>query len=43
VTVRFILPQQSAGIRSIVESLILVWTASEAEEWLNQTVFLPFR
>lgn len=39
----FILPQQSAAIGEIIESLLLVWTASQAEEWRNQIVYLPFR
>jgi len=38
----FIVPQQT-GIGEIIESLLLVWTASQAEEWRNQIVFLPFR
>ena len=38
-----ILPQQSAAIGEIIESLLLVWAASEAEEWRNQIVYLPFR
>ena len=38
----FIVPQRSA-IGDILESLLLVWTASQAEEWRNQIVYLPFR
>jgi len=38
----FIVPQRSA-IGEIVESLLLVWTASQAEEWRDQIVYLPFR
>ena len=38
----FIVPQRG-GIGEIVESLLLVWTASQAEEWHNQVVYLPFR
>jgi predicted nuclease of predicted toxin-antitoxin system len=38
----FIVPQQTA-IGEIIESLLLVWTASQAEEWRNQIVYLPFR
>ena len=39
----FIVPQQPSAIREIIDSLLLVWTASEAEEWQDQIVFLPFR
>jgi len=39
----FIPPQQQSAIGEIIESLLLVWTASQAEEWRNQIVYLPFR
>jgi hypothetical protein len=39
----FILPQRASAIGEIVESLLLVWAASQAEESLNQIVYLPFR
>lgn len=29
------------GIKIAVEGLVLVWSASEAEEWLDSIVFLP--
>jgi predicted nuclease of predicted toxin-antitoxin system len=38
----FIVPQRSA-IGDIIESLLLVSTASKSEEWRNQIVYLPFR
>jgi len=38
----FILPQQSAAIGEIIESLLLVWAASQAEDWRNLIVYLPF-
>jgi predicted nuclease of predicted toxin-antitoxin system len=38
----FILRQQESAIGEIIESLLLVWTASQADEWRNQIVFLPF-
>jgi len=38
----FIVPQQSA-IGEIIECLLLVWTASQAEEWRNKIAYLPFR
>jgi len=28
--------------RKIAESLVLVWAASSAEEWIDQILFLPF-
>jgi hypothetical protein len=30
------------GIKLAVEDLLLVWSASEAEEWSDRIVFLPF-
>jgi Domain of unknown function (DUF5615) len=38
----FIVPQRRA-MGDIIESLLLVWTASAPEEWLNQIIYLPFR
>jgi len=38
----FIVPQRSA-IGDIIESLVLVWTASQPEDWRNQIAYLPFR
>ena len=37
----FLVPQSKA-IRSVAESLILIWKASEFEEWRDRIVFLPF-
>jgi hypothetical protein len=39
----FILPQRQSAIGEVIESLLLVWTASQAEEWRNQIAYLPFR
>jgi hypothetical protein len=39
----FILPQQRSAIGEIVEWLLLVWTASHAEEWRDRIVYLPLR
>ena len=39
----FILPQQRSAIGEIVEWLLLVWTASQAEEWRDRIVHLPLR
>jgi len=37
-----VIPQR-ALLGEIIESLLLVWTESQSEEWRNQIVFLPFR
>ena len=37
-----VIPQR-ALLGAIIESLLLVWTESQSEEWRNQIVFLPFR
>lgn len=34
--------QQTEPVGAIIESLLLIWSASEAEEWKNQVYFLPF-
>jgi hypothetical protein len=34
---------QSDPIGIIIDDLILIWVASEAEEWAGQVVFLPIR
>jgi hypothetical protein len=39
----FILPQQTTAIGEIIEFLLLVWTASHAEEWRDRIVYLPLR
>lgn len=36
----FLVPK-SKSRRSVAESLLLVWAASEAEEWRDQIIFLP--
>jgi hypothetical protein len=33
--------QQNQPIAAVIESLLLIWSASEAEEWRNQIRFLP--
>jgi hypothetical protein len=33
--------QQTHPVGAIIESLIVIWSASEAEEWQNQVCFLP--
>jgi Domain of unknown function (DUF5615) len=37
----FLVPQGRA-IRLVAESLVLIWGASEFEEWRDQIVYLPF-
>ena len=34
--------KQSEPVRRIIADLILIWSASEAEEWQNTVSFLPF-
>lgn len=36
-----LLVHQLTPLASIIDSLVLIWAASEAEEWLNQIWFLP--
>lgn len=33
--------QQSKPIGAVIDSLVLIWSASEAEEWQGQVRFLP--
>lgn len=37
----FIVSQRPDAIGEIIEWLLLVWTASQAEEWRNRIVYLP--
>ena len=32
---------QHLGVRQVADDLILIWTATEADEWVNRVVFLP--
>lgn len=34
--------QQTLPIRPMIESIVLVWSASELEVWKDQVVYLPF-
>jgi len=36
----FIVPDRPSAIGAIIEWLLLVWTASEAEEWRDQIVYV---
>jgi hypothetical protein len=38
----FVVPQHAA-LGEIIESLLLVWAASQAHEWRNHITYLPFR
>jgi hypothetical protein len=33
--------QQTKAIAPVIDSLVLIWSASEAEEWIGQVRFLP--
>src|SRR3990172_9986178 len=37
----FLVPQRRV-IRTVAESLVLIWEASEFEEWRGENVFFPF-
>ena len=39
----FILLQRESAIGEIIEWLLLIWTASQMEEWRDRIVYLPFR
>jgi hypothetical protein len=39
----FIVPQQPVAVGEIIETLLLIWTASLSEEWRNRIIYLPFR
>lgn len=34
--------QQASPIRAVIDSLVLIWSTSELEEWKDQVAFLPF-
>jgi hypothetical protein len=36
-----LLVHQRSPIAPIIDDLILIWSASEAEEWAGQIIFLP--
>jgi hypothetical protein len=33
---------QFQPIGQVIDNLLLIWSASEAEDWKNQVIFLPF-
>lgn len=37
-----LLIQQTLSVRAAIDSIVLVWSASDLEDWKNQVVFLPF-
>ena len=37
----FMVPQ-TAPVGPVIEGLLVVWSASEAEEWAGQVLFFPF-
>jgi hypothetical protein len=36
-----LLAHQLSPLAAVIENLVLIWSASEAEEWVNQVWFLP--
>jgi hypothetical protein len=36
----FIIPQQ-ISVGAAIEELLLVWSSSEADEWINRILYLP--
>jgi Domain of unknown function (DUF5615) len=36
-----LMAHQATPVAAVIESLLLIWSASEAEEWENQVRFLP--
>ncbi len=40
-TAELFLVSQARPVTAVVDDLILIWSASEAEEWLGRVVFLP--
>jgi Domain of unknown function (DUF5615) len=39
----FLLAHQGDSIGAIIDDLVFLWVASEAEEWVGKIVFLPLR
>jgi hypothetical protein len=35
------LAPQSRAVRAVAESLVLIWAASQAEEWQDRIIYLP--
>ena len=33
---------QNADVRLVIDELIMIWAASEAEEWINSIITIPF-
>lgn len=40
-TAGVLLAGQTAPTRAVAESLVLIWAASEAAEWVDRTAYLP--
>jgi hypothetical protein len=38
----FIVSRQRTALGGVIDSLLLVWAASEPDEWRNRIVYLPF-
>ena len=39
----FIWTDEMVGIRAAADEIVLLWSASDAEEWIDETRYLPFR
>ena len=39
----FVVPDRPGAIGYTIEWLLLVWTASQSEEWRDQIVYVPVR
>jgi hypothetical protein len=37
----FLAPQDPSAVGAIIESLLFVWGASEADKWRDRIVYLP--
>jgi len=38
-----ILLREGTSIAAAIEELVLIWSASEAEEWINRLLWIPLR
>jgi predicted nuclease of predicted toxin-antitoxin system len=34
--------QRPLAMRAVIESIVLIWSASDTEEWNGQVIFLPY-
>jgi len=38
-----VLPQRKAAIGEVIEWLLLIWGATDADEWRDRIEYLPYR